>query len=280
MKNPAHDAEELARRFRLIEATHWRVSSQVAPRQLVRPDWVIERFTEGMLQVALDGEPEWQTFEPGDAIVYAPGCRFAERGVEGRPSASVYIRFTAPDARLRSILRMRGASASHLRIQDPSALLAAVIARAAEHFNGGLAASLQAMAHALETLALVMSAPAHAGVRVIRPATSEGGDLVTAVNRHLRENLASKLRLKDVAERMGMSESGLSHAYRRLSGRSPMVAMRAFRIEAAKVLLARGGMKLAAISPRTGFADAFHLSRTFRQVAGVSPREYLMQHRA
>src|SRR5687768_7413648 len=106
MKNPAQEAGDLVRGIRLIEAVRWRMPAIAPPRrQMVRRDWVVERFMDGVLDVAFDGH-DWQTLQPGDAIVYAPGCRFSERPVEGKACFSVYFRFTGPDARLRSLLKM------------------------------------------------------------------------------------------------------------------------------------------------------------------------------
>jgi AraC-like DNA-binding protein len=36
----------------------------------------------------------------------------------------------------------------------------------------------------------------------------------------------------------------------------------------------RDRLSLAQIAGETGFADAFHLSRAFKQVTGVSPRQF------
>jgi AraC family transcriptional regulator len=59
-----------------------------------------------------------------------------------------------------------------------------------------------------------------------------------------------------------------------------MAALRAMRIEAAKVQLVRGDLKLDAIAIQTGFADAFHLSRTFKRMVGSSPRQFLRNLRS
>jgi len=54
-----------------------------------------------------------------------------------------------------------------------------------------------------------------------------------------------------------------------------MAVLREIRIEAAKAMLLRGSMTLDQISAKTGFADAFHLSRTFKKHEGCSPRAFL-----
>lgn len=46
------------------------------------------------------------------------------------------------------------------------------------------------------------------------------------------------------------------------------------RIEFAKTLLLKG-QTLKAIAAETGFCDPFHLSKTFKQVTGHSPRQFV-----
>jgi len=53
-----------------------------------------------------------------------------------------------------------------------------------------------------------------------------------------------------------------------------MSTLREMRVEVAKTLLL-GGERLAGIAARIGFCDGYHLSRTFKQVTGLSPKSYL-----
>jgi len=38
------------------------------------------------------------------------------------------------------------------------------------------------------------------------------------------------------------------------------------------------GLPLKAIAQRLGFSDAFHLSKTFKRVEGISPRTFRCRH--
>jgi len=73
-----------------------------------------------------------------------------------------------------------------------------------------------------------------------------------------------------------MSVSALAHRYRAATGETPMTTVKRARLDLAKGLLAKG-YRLKEIASQVGFADEFHLSKTFKQVEGVSPRAY---HRA
>ncbi len=80
--------------------------------------------------------------------------------------------------------------------------------------------------------------------------------------------------LKFVAQKMHMSVSHLSHTYRRETGIAPITAWRQRRVRQA-ALLATKGLPLKAIAEQVGFSDAFHLSKVFKKIMGVSPRRYL-----
>jgi transcriptional regulator GlxA family with amidase domain len=82
------------------------------------------------------------------------------------------------------------------------------------------------------------------------------------------------LQLADIAAAVGMSVSGFAHNYKRQTGLSPMAMLRRMRVEAVKSHLMRERLTLEQIANETGFADAFHLSRTFKEVTGVSPRQF------
>jgi len=80
--------------------------------------------------------------------------------------------------------------------------------------------------------------------------------------------------LRRIAEKMHMSVSHLSHSYLKETGVAPITAWRMRRVRRA-ALLATKGLPLKAIAEQAGFCDAFHLSKVFKKVMGVSPRRYV-----
>jgi transcriptional regulator GlxA family with amidase domain len=94
-----------------------------------------------------------------------------------------------------------------------------------------------------------------------------------AAHEFFRAHLAEKVTLAAVAGHLAMSPSAFSHRYARETGRPPMAALTSLRIEFAKGLLLRG-LKMEAIAAQTGFYDAFHFSKTFKRLCGVSPSRF------
>jgi AraC-like DNA-binding protein len=78
--------------------------------------------------------------------------------------------------------------------------------------------------------------------------------------------------LAAIAHRAGFSGDGFRRAFKRVTGETPAAYRRRCRLEAVGRLLTRQDLTLANIAQATGFVDAFHLSRAWKQATGNSPR--------
>lgn len=86
----------------------------------------------------------------------------------------------------------------------------------------------------------------------------------------IRANLARRITIAGLARHLGRSASFVSHAFRREFGMPLHRHVLSLRISEAKTRLAAGA-RLADIAAGLGFCDAYHFSRTFRAMVGVSP---------
>ena len=127
---------------------------------------------------------------------------------------------------------------------------------------------------------LLRSEPVEDETRLIRTFTPapESSDLVRAANDYLEENLAGSVVLSDMAQHLHVSVSTLSHRYRDETGESPMSRLLRLRVNLAKALIVKG-QSLKSVAESTGFSDAFHLSKTFKRLEGLSPKAYLQSLR-
>jgi AraC-like DNA-binding protein len=96
-------------------------------------------------------------------------------------------------------------------------------------------------------------------------------DLVERFHAFVHEHLGEKLMLADVAAALSVSPSHLSHAYKDMTGESPMRALRRLRLIQARHLITHTNGTLEQIAQQTGFADAYHLSHRFRDHFGYPP---------
>ncbi len=281
MNNPAHTfnttksapGSAVANGLSLCSAGEFHAKAPSLSGRIVAANWTLEIFTSGGIELEIGAKP-WKPFTAGAGVLYPPRTAYRERlrrESDFHRCSSLHIIFEDR----RGHLREKVGDVAFIRLRDAEGTAATLLQRIVLHLDGGSAASLRALGAFYELISLLLSAESRGGELLMSPRDVASPDLVAQVHGYLREHLADSVRLEHLARRVGLSESGLSHAYRRLTGRSPMAALRALRVEAAKVRLVRGNLKLEAIASETGFADAFHLSRTFKQILGVSPTQYL-----
>jgi AraC-like DNA-binding protein len=80
-----------------------------------------------------------------------------------------------------------------------------------------------------------------------------------------------------IAAQIGVPYETFRKVFQRTIGDSPGRYHMTRRIDAACKLLLETDLTLAAIAERLGFANEFHFSRRFKQIAGLAPREFRRQ---
>ena len=90
----------------------------------------------------------------------------------------------------------------------------------------------------------------------------------------MHENLSAKLSVADIAARVHVSPSRLSHLFKAETGMSIMSYLVRARLDEAKRLLASPDTSVAQVAEQVGFADAAHFSRSFKRAQGISPSDY------
>lgn len=97
---------------------------------------------------------------------------------------------------------------------------------------------------------------------------------LSAIAAHVRGNLSRRIRVDELARAAGLSALQFSRAFRRRHARTPYAFVLEVRIDHAKALLGAGA-PIADVAADAGFADQSHLTRHFRRIVGMTPREYL-----
>jgi AraC-like DNA-binding protein len=80
--------------------------------------------------------------------------------------------------------------------------------------------------------------------------------------------------LGDLARLAGVSKVHLTRVFHAQLGMAPVAAIRQLRLDRAVTLLARTNLAVQEIAESTGFPNAFHFSKVFRQHVGQAPRDY------
>jgi AraC-like DNA-binding protein len=94
----------------------------------------------------------------------------------------------------------------------------------------------------------------------------------------MKERLAAKLSVADLARQANLSPPRFHVFFRRFMGRPPMEHLKRLRLSEACRLLATGDAPLRVVAEQTGFCSEFHLSREFRRLFGMPPAAWRRQH--
>ena len=98
---------------------------------------------------------------------------------------------------------------------------------------------------------------------------------VTQAVDFINDNYATDLSLSDIAAAAHLSPFHLSRIFKKATGVSPYQYLLQVRVNSARSLLAAGAgdRSLAEVAAAVGFADQSHLTRHFKRMVGVTPKQ-------
>jgi AraC-like DNA-binding protein len=114
------------------------------------------------------------------------------------------------------------------------------------------------------------------GARLDRQGTAAA---IERARSFLEDSLEANPSLDDVAGAAGMNKHVLVRHFRQRFGTTPHAYLVLSKVERARTMLARGAAA-AEVASVLGFADQAHLTRTFRNVVGLTPAAYRTRVRA
>ncbi len=171
--------------------------------------------------------------------------------------------------------------ACETRVQPLAAPLDRVAAQLIEAANCALGGDgTAAQAHIARTLLLLQDKPE----RDPEPQKEVAGALSTwraqRVSAYIEANLSASIRIRDLAQLVGLSSSYFCHAFKRRYGLTVHVHLTCRRIEVAQQLMLSTSDSLSEIALSCGMSDQAHFTRAFRRVVGDTPNRWRQSQRA
>ncbi|MCB1228180.1 MAG: AraC family transcriptional regulator [Verrucomicrobiales bacterium] len=104
-------------------------------------------------------------------------------------------------------------------------------------------------------------------------------DAVRQAVQHMRLYYSKPLRVKDLADLTGLSESTLGRQFRTAMGTSPIHWLRHWRINQAKRRLLESDAPIKEVASLAGYADQFFFSKDFKRMTGLTPSQFRLDER-
>jgi len=122
-----------------------------------------------------------------------------------------------------------------------------------------------------------MSQLAAIGDQLIRVMAAQEASLAQRVRQCVEAEPDRHWSLAELAELLSVSPSTLSHQFAMEKGEPPMAWVRRARVQIARRYLEQG-LSVCDTAERMGFANPYHFSRVFKQVAGITPSHVRVQY--
>ena len=94
----------------------------------------------------------------------------------------------------------------------------------------------------------------------------------------IEQNYQRDISIEEVAAECGLNRSYFGKVFRDAVGESPQAYLMHYRMARAAQLLKETRSTIGEIAVQVGYANQLHFSRAFKNVHGISPREYRMTH--
>ncbi len=104
--------------------------------------------------------------------------------------------------------------------------------------------------------------------------SAQDHDRMETVYSYVQENFQSEVSLEEVARRVNMTTPAFCRYFKRLTRKTFTEFVNEIRIAHACRLLGNEHLSISAVSFESGFNNLSHFNKQFRQITGVSPRDY------
>ena len=91
---------------------------------------------------------------------------------------------------------------------------------------------------------------------------------------YMNEHIKNNIKVKDIAEEIGISEVYLYKIFMKHAGKSPQQMLMSYRLQLAKNYLIDPSISIKTIAYELGFLSSGYFSTAFKNEEGITPREY------
>lgn len=111
-------------------------------------------------------------------------------------------------------------------------------------------------------------------VKKLRQYNGQNSKLVIEISKYIRAHISDPIKTSDIAEHFGKSRGGITTEFKKQTGINLSDFIKLKKIQEAQELLYETNKSLVLISNYLGFSSQSHFTRVFKEVTGMTPKEY------
>ena len=216
---------------------------------------------------------------PGEVLLFDAGSSH-ELCASGVPARLLTLQISNSFcARFYPQIRSRGLSACLLP-ERLTALRRAMLLALRAYLRDTPEAPFACMAQVNEIFAILLSDTPYRVLSDTENMTqTRNAERMHRILHYLETHYSEPVRLSEIAEREGLTQTYLSHLFREQLHIPFQDYLARLRLEAAMLLLRQSDTTLTDAAYACGFSDPKYLNRSFQKNLGMSPRQWLQENR-
>ncbi|MDE6101882.1 MAG: helix-turn-helix domain-containing protein, partial [Ruminococcus sp.] len=111
-------------------------------------------------------------------------------------------------------------------------------------------------------------------VKKLRQYNGQNSKLVNEISRYIRNHISEPIKTSDIADYLGKSRGGITTEFKKQTGMNLSDFIKLKKIQEAQELLYETKKSLVLISDYLGFSSQSHFTRVFKEITGITPKEY------
>lgn len=111
-------------------------------------------------------------------------------------------------------------------------------------------------------------------VKKLKQYNGQNSKLVTDISRYIRSNISEAIKTSDIADYFGKSRGGITTEFKKQTGMNLSDFIKLKKIQEAQELLYATNKSIVMISDYLGFSSQSHFTRVFKEITGITPKEY------
>ncbi len=111
-------------------------------------------------------------------------------------------------------------------------------------------------------------------VKKLQQYNGHNSKMVTEISKYIRKHISEPIKTSDIADYFGKSRGGITTEFKKQTGMNLSDFIKLKKIQEAQELLYETNKSLVLISDYLGFSSQSHFTRIFKEITGITPKEY------